>query len=352
MKADVAALRRMGEKIFEGAGLSRANAAIFMDSLLQSELRGVSSHGITRLKAYSEKVRTGQIDKDAEPEIIRETPSALLVDGRNAAGCIAGHFAMENCIRKAKETGVCFAGVHNTSHYGFGAFYALQAAEQDMIGFSVCNADAAVVPFGGAKPMLGTNPLSVAIPAGKEPFLVLDMATSIVAKGKVNLAQKLGKSIPEGWIIDKNGNNTTDPADVLEGALLPFGGPKGYAIALIIDVLCAGLAGGKPSTGITSFFSGTDPEGFRNVGFFMGAVDISAFTDIVSFKETVDRMFADIHECPPAAGFKEVLLPGEIESRLTAERLRDGIELKDEIVEELIKLSEFYGVDHPFGNRP
>ena len=348
MKVDVSSLRRMGEGIFEGAGLSRTNAEIFMESLLQSELRGVSSHGITRLKAYSEKIRLGQIDKDAEPRILREGPSSVLIDGMNAAGCIAGHFAMEECIRKARETGACFAGVHNSSHYGFGAFYALMAANHDMIGFSVCNADAAVVPFGGAKPMLGTNPLSVAIPAGREPFLVLDMATSVVAKGKVNLAQKLGKTIPEGWIIDKDGNSTANPADVLEGALLPFGGPKGYGIALIIDVLCAGLAGGKASTEIASFFNSPDPSGFRKVGFFMGAINIASFTDIEVFKGIVDRMFGNIHECPPAAGYQEVLLPGEIESRLTEKGLKEGIEIKAEIAEELKALAGFYGVEHPF----
>ena len=341
-------IREMGVEIFEKVGLSRERAEICMDSLLQAELRGVSSHGITRLKAYSEKVRQGQVDGQAEPEVLSAAPSTLVIDGHNAPGCVVGHYAMERCIQKARETGVCFAAVRNSTHYGFGAFYAMQAAQQDMIGFSVCNVDAAVVPFGGARPMLGTNPLSVAIPAGEQPWLVLDMATSVVAKGKVNLAEKLGKSIPEGWIIDKDGNNTTNPADVLEGALLPFGGPKGYAISLIIDVLCSTLSGAKTSTEITSFYSGKDPAGFQDVGYFMGAIDISKFVPMDLFKARIDGLFAKIKECPPAAGFQEVMLPGEIEARNAQKRQAEGLELSDVIVAELRQLAEHYGVPHPF----
>lgn len=338
-----------GVAVFERVGLSHGKAEIFMDSLVQSELRGVSSHGITRLKAYSDKIKNGQIDGSAEPALINETASAIVVDANNAPGCISGHFTMEKCIEKARETGACFGAVRNSTHYGFGAFYAMQAAQSDMIGFSVCNADAAVVPYGGAKPMLGTNPLSVAIPAGEQPWVVLDMATSVVAKGKVNLAQKLGKSIPTGWIIDQYGNDTTDPADVLEGALLPFGGPKGYAIALIIDILCSTLSGAKTSTEITSFFNGKDPSGFQNIGFFMGAIDISKFVPIEIFRERIDRILQRVKECPPSAGFSEVMLPGEIEFRSTLKKQVKGLEISDAIVCELRQLAEQYELPHPFG---
>ena len=348
MRYQAKELHDMGVGIFEAVGLSHDNAEIFMDSLLQSELRGVTSHGITRLKAYSDKIRTGQIDGNAQPEILFQSPSTLSIHAHNAPGCIAGSFAMKHCIAKARESGVCFAGVRGSSHYGFGAFYAMQAAKEHMIGFSVCNADAAVVPFGGARPMLGTNPLSVAIPAGKQPWLVLDMATSVVAKGKVNLAEKLGKTIPQGWIIDQDGNPTTNPSDILHGALLPFGGPKGYAIALIIDVLCATLAGAKSSTEITSFFSGTDPKGFQDVGFFMGAIDISKFMPLEQFNARIDELFQSVKSCPPAPGFQEVMIPGEIESRRTNQQLNEGIEISDPIVQELKALAEHYGIQHPF----
>jgi LDH2 family malate/lactate/ureidoglycolate dehydrogenase len=174
------------------------------------------------------------------------------------------------------------------------------------------------------------------------------MATSVVAKGKVNLAEKLGKSIPDDWIVDKNGNKTTNPADVLEGALLPFGGPKGYAIGLIIDILVSTLSGAKTSTQLGSFYSSKDPAAFQNVGYFMGAIDISKFVDMDLFKERIDAMFDVIKACPPAVGFSEVMIPGEIEYNATQKREEEGLELSDAIIKELIGVAEQYGVKHPF----
>lgn len=348
MKVNPQSLKDFGAEVLQKVGLNERKAKIFIDSLVLSEMRGVSSHGITRLKAYSDRIKAGEIAADTEPEVVSESDSVLVIDGKNGPGSTVGMTAMEKCVEKASKTGVCFAAVNNSSHYGFGGYYAMYAADHNMIGFSVCNADAAVVPFGGTKPMLGTNPLSVAIPAGKHPALVLDMATSVVAKGKVNLAEKLGKSIPNDWIVDKNGKPTTNPADVLEGALLPFGGPKGYAIALIIDIFCSTLAGGKNSRQLGSFFSSKDPAAFQNVGFFMGAIDISKFVDIDSFKERIDAMFDEFKACPPATGFSEVMIPGEIEYNAYEKRVAEGIELSETIVKELIGLAEQYSLEHPF----
>lgn len=349
MKYNPQDIKAMGVEIMKKVGLDDRKANIFMDSLLLSEARGVASHGITRLKAYSDKIAKNEVNGSAEPEVLSETDATLVIDGKNAPGAVAGISAMEKCVEKAAKTGVCFAAVNNSSHYGFGGYYAMYAADKNMIGFSVCNADASVTPFGGSKPMLGTNPLSVAIPAGnKHPGLVLDMATSVVAKGKVNLAEKLGKSIPEGWIVDKDGNPSTNPADVLMGALLPFGGPKGYAIALIIDVLCNCVAGGKNSRQLTSFFSSKDPSGFQNVGYFMGAIDVSKFVDIEVFKDRIDVMFDEIKACPPAPGFSEVMIPGEIEYIASQAKMKEGLDLSEPIVKELKGLAEQYGVKHPF----
>lgn len=192
--------------------------------------------------------------------------------------------------------------------------------------------------------MLGTNPLSVAIPGGKHPDFVVDMATSVVAKGKVNLAEKLGKPIPKGWIIDKEGRDTENPADIGEGALLPFGGVKGYAIGLIIDILVSCLGGGKRSVDITSFFSGKDPEGFRNVGFLFAAIDVSAFVEIEVFSERIAKIFEAINACPPASGFSEVMVPGAIEHRSTLDAERKGVDLPEAVVSELRMLSEEHGL--------
>lgn len=348
MKYSVHTLRDFCTQVMQKVGLNEADAKVFADSLLMSEMRGISSHGITRLKGYSDRIKSGEIIADAEPEVITEFDSVLSLDGKNGPGMTVGIAAMKKCVEKAAKTGVCFAAVNNSSHYGFGGYYALYASDRNMIGISMCNSDASVVPYGGAKPMLGTNPLSIAIPAGRNPALVLDMATSVVAKGKVNLADKLGKTIPEGWIVDKQGNNTTNPADILEGALLPFGGPKGYGIALIIDILCSTLANAKNSRQIGSFFGSKDPSAFQNIGFFMGAIDISKFIDIDLFKERIDVMFDELKACPPAPGFSEVMIPGENAYRAFQSCKNEGIELSETIVKELIGLAEQYGLESPF----
>lgn len=348
MKHKIEEVRAFAEGVMRSVGLEEHDARVFADCLLQSEIRGIASHGITRLKAYSEKIRDGHVDGTAKPAVLREQDATLLIDGKNGPGAVVGKFAIERCIEKAGSSGACFAAVNNSSHYGFGGYYAMAALKHNMIGLAVCNSDAAVAPFGGTKPMLGTNPLSIAIPGGKLPDLVLDMATSVVAKGKVNLAQKLGKSIPKGWIIDEHGNETENPADIIGGALLPFGGVKGYAIALIIDVLVCGLAGAKTSPEITSFFAGTDPRGFQNVGFFLGAIDIAAFVDIETFRARVDALFSAIKASPAAPGFEQVMIPGEIEQRNAESCARDGIELSEPVVAELRELAQVHGIPAPF----
>ncbi len=348
MRYQVQVVKEFAIEVMKKAGLSQEDAEIFVNSLILSELRGVTSHAITRLKAYSDKINDGAVDGKSKPIVITEAPSTLVVDGNNGPGIIVGIKTMDICLEKAGQTGACFAAIKNSTHYGAGGFFAMHAADRNMIGFSICNCDPCVVPFGGAKPMLGTNPLSIAIPATRHPHLVLDMATSVVAKGKVNLYEKLGKNIPLGFIVDKDGNPSEDPFDMHTGALLPFGGVKGYAIALIIDIMASALSGAKNSRQITSFFNCEDPEKFKNIGMFMGSIDISKFVDIDTFKERVDYMFDEIKACPPAPGFQEVMIPGEIEDNLRKENEKNGIELSEKIVQELVGLAEKYHISHPF----
>ena len=231
----------------------------------------------------------------------------------------------------------------NANHFGIGAFYTLMAAKRGMIGIAMSNAPASVVPIGGKKPMLGTNPLSIAIPAGEYPPLVLDMASSVVAQGKVILAVKEGKeSIPAGWAVDKDGQPTTDPQAALEGAMLPFGGPKGYAIAFIIDILCSSLSGAFSSTEINSFWN--DMKNPQGLGLFMGAWNVEHFLPGGVFTERVDELFAKMKSCPPADGCNEVFIPGEIEYRNYLAAHKNGIELDMAVVDDLKKLADEYGV--------
>ena len=281
-------------------------------------------------------------EAQAQRHRIIATDGVFSMDGNNGMGSTIGTAAMQACIRRAKEYGVRFCTVNHASHYGFGGFYAMQAAAEGMIGFNICNSPALVAPFGGATAMLGTNPLTVAVPSGKYPDLVLDMATSTVAKGKIALALKEGKSIPDNWALAPDGSPTTDPAVANKGALTPLGGAKGYALALIIDVICCCLCGGNNSRQIPRMFE--DPKEPSGVGYFMGAIDIGRFVDLETFKARTDAMYDELKAAPTAPGFREIMIPGEIEFHLTRQAEREGIDISPAIEQDFADLAARYGV--------
>jgi len=220
-------------RVFRAAGLPEPDAALAAECLILANLRGIHSHGVSRLGTYARRIREGVVASDSTIEIVNDSPTALLVDGHNAMGTSVGRQVMGTCIDRARKSGNGFAAVRRSNHFGIGAFYTTLAAEQGLIGLTTSNAPASMVPFGGARPMLGTNPLSIAIPSARHPPLVLDMASSVVAQGKIILAKKQGETeIPSGWAVDADGTDTTDPQAALAGSMLPFGGPKGYAIHL------------------------------------------------------------------------------------------------------------------------
>ena len=225
MRYDYRLLKEFGTRVMVKAGLTEEEASILIESLLYADARGIGSHGMSRLINYSKRVKCGVVSGGVDIQVEKESTSSLLVDGRNGIGAHIAMQTMKRCVEKAKESGCCVAAVHNGNHFGAGAFYTGYAAEKNMIAFVCSNSEAAVVPIGGAVPMLGTNPLSVAVPAGRHEPMNLDMATSVVARGKVVLAQKEGHEIPEGWAVDKTGAPTTNPEAVLDGgSMLPFGG--------------------------------------------------------------------------------------------------------------------------------
>lgn len=343
---DVGTIRKFGVEVFLKAGLSRKDADICIDSFIESELRGIRTHGITHLKDYCDRLELGTASTGQDMKIRDTSATTITVDAQHAIGMSSAMFIMERCIEKAKVYGSCFASVKNGCHYGFGGYFPMKAAEQGMISFCISNTPALVVPFGGTEPILGTNPLSIAIPAGKYPTLVLDMATSIIAKGKISLALKEGKTIPRGWAIDRNGVETTDPKMANTGALLPFGGAKGYALGLIISIISSALSGADKDVNIPRFWE--DKERLTNIGYFMGCINISKFVNIEIFKERVDDIFNLIKSSKPAPGFKEVMIPGEIEFNLHKRNHQNGIELSKETMEELKELSKKYGITFPF----
>ena len=340
-------LKRFGSQVMVRAGLEREEADIFMDSLLYADGRGVGSHGISRLINYSKRVKTGVITAGANAQVVTEAPAALVINGHNGIGAKIGRQAIDLCIEKAKKAGCCVATVRNANHFGVASFYSQYAAQKGMIALVFSNSEAAVAPIGGAKAMLGTNPLGIAVPAERNDPFDLDMATSVVARGKLVLAQKEGKSIPKGWAVDKNGADTTDPDAVLDGGyMLPFGGAKGYAISLFIDLMCSCL-GGADNCRTTSHFW-TDYERPQNIGYFMLVIDPQKFLPAGEFLGRVDDMLEEFKACPTAPGVERVFIPGEIEANKLRTSAEQGIELSDAVAEELRRVGEEYGVTAEF----
>lgn len=333
-------LKNMGIQIMEKAGLKKTEAEIFMENLLYADARGVHSHGLSRLGVYAKRVSCGLINAGADVTLIAESESTAALDGNNGIGAKIGRQTMELAIQKARKTGCAVVTVKHGNHFGACSFYSRYASEQGMIAIVMANSVANGAPFGGAKAMLGTNPFAMAVPAKEMRDFDFDGATSTVAHGKVVLAQKEGKSIPLGWGVDKEGKPTTDPNRV--AFMVPFGGAKGYAMSLFIDIMCSCLAGALNSRETSSFFK--DFEHPQDVGYVMIVIDPDKFLPKEEFLEKVDSELKEFSECPPAAGHSKVFLPGEIEGIKEDESKEKGIELSDATVKELKNLCDKYEV--------
>ena len=336
---DAEKLKAFCRGVMSSAGLPEEDCRIFADSLVAADMRGIPSHGVTRLKAYHRRLVDGVTDAAAKPSIAAQMPSLLLVDGNNAMGVTSASFAMRACIERAKETGACFAAVRGGNHFGYAAYYSELAARAGMIGVSMCNASHAVAPYGGRTAELGTNPLAVSVPGRNSILVDLDMATSLVARGKVTLAAKKGQPIPADWGIDEAGRATTDPNAV--HCVLPFGGYKGYGVGLIVEILSACFSGAASSQSMGSFYDFSRPQ---NVGFFLGALNVGGVTDFGGFAERVDALLRSLKAAPKAEGCDEILIAGEPEARRECAARKQGVDIPPAVLRELEELGERCGV--------
>jgi len=337
-------LKSFVQYVMVDAGLNEEDSAFFADSLLYAQMRGIASHGLTRLSTYYRRAKEGLVDVSVEPAVVAEQPSFLLVDGCNGMGVSTASKVMKMCIEKAKTTGACFAAVRGGNHFGCASYFAEMAAKEGMIGFACANGPVAMAPTGGKEAMLGTNPMAVAIPAAdREPF-VLDMATSVVARGKVALAAKEGRTIPEGWGIDASGKNTTDPNAVK--CVLPFGGPKGYGIALAIEVLCSCLSGALNGQTMGSFYDFSGKH--QDSGFFLGVLNVGGIVPTAAFTSATSSLFDSIKESPKADGYDEIFIPGEIEQRNYARAEENGVNISQAVLAELRELANTCGYKNDF----
>jgi LDH2 family malate/lactate/ureidoglycolate dehydrogenase len=323
-------------------GVPEDEATIIARHLVEAELYGVSSHGVSRTSVYLKRLNTGVVNAKWSYQIEEEHPAVVHWNACNSMGMVTGVKAMEYCIEKARQSGCCFIAVNHSNHFGMAGYYAKMAAEQGMIGVCGTNAPPNIAPWGSYKPYTGTNPLAISAPRHGEPVL-LDMAPSVVAMGKVILAAKLGKSIPEGWAITADGHPTTDPNEGMKGTVLPIGGPKGYGLSLFMDILCGLLSGAQFGPYLGNMWN--DFVHPQNVGHIFFAVDIEKFTDLNTFKDRLEIMASDIKAMPKNPGVEEIFLPGELELSRKKEAEEKGILISDVVYQELVDLGNLYGVE-------
>ncbi|MEW6046817.1 MAG: Ldh family oxidoreductase [Bacillota bacterium] len=348
---EYAQLERFATALFVRSGLAPEGASLVSRCLVMADLRGVDSHGVTRIPIYVKRLEKGLVNPHPQVRAERVSASVCLVDGDNGMGALVGTRAMEQALSMAGEAGVGVAAVRRSNHYGMAAFYALQALDRGCIGMTMTNAPPTLAPWGGRQALLGTNPLAVAVPAGQHPPIVLDMATSVVARGKIILAAQRGEPIPEGWALDPDGAPTTDARRALAGVVLPFGGPKGSGLAILVDILAGVLTGAAFGRRIGDLYRNFEQA--QDVGHFFLALNIATFMPVAEFLRRMDEMIADLKRCAPASGHTEVLLPGEPEARCEAERRRTGIPLSSDVAAALYDVGERLDVPFPeFSGRP
>ena len=322
-------------------GASEEEASATAEVLAEGDLRGFASHGLLRLPYILRALKRGTIIAGAEVKVIRESPATALIDGGHGLGHHLATRAMRLAIEKAKRCGIAAVGVHNSNHFGIAGYHAELAMREGLIGIVTTTTDALVHPWGGVEPMLGTNALAIGIPG--DPPILLDMAMSVAARGKLVEAMKEGKPIPEGWAIDREGRPTTDPKEGLEGALSPFGGVKGYGLALVLELLAGPLVGAAAGKEVVGTLEPV--EGFCTKGDFMVAIDPSAFGSSDEFKARVKRFVGELKVTRKAPGIGEILVPGEPEFRTREQRLREGVPIADEVWGDVQRFARELGVD-------
>jgi len=332
-------LKKVGVSIFEAVGTPHDEAELIVELLVKSNLCGHDSHGVMAIPWYINQILDGVCKPVSEINIIRESSTTALVDGNWSLGHVVATKTMSLAIEKAKKHDIGAVATFNCGHIGRMADYVLMAPVHDMIGLCTVNHEAGVVPYGGADRMFNQGPIGIAVPAGEEPPFMLDISTSVSAGGKVMYALAKGEQMPEGYIVDKDGNPTTDPMDYVNGgAVLPFGGPvayKGYGLAMAMDILAGILSGRGPA-----YSKQNEAQGV-----FQMAINIEAFQPVEKFKTEMDRLIRAVKNSRKAPGFKEILIPGELESRKEKDRMKTGIEVPEKTWNEILQIAQKISVD-------
>jgi LDH2 family malate/lactate/ureidoglycolate dehydrogenase len=333
-------VRSMTEMMFQAAGAPETTAATLADAIVLAHLRGYDTHGVRMIPNYVRSIRGGRLDPTAEPAVIGGHAATALVDGKHGFGQLAGRFATDLAVARAKEYGAAAVGVIRCNHTGRLGEYPERAARQGVLALATCgsvgrNRGARQAPYGGRESVMSTNPIAIGVPAGAHAPIVVDFATTVVSGGKVELARAMGTELPPGAILDKQGRPSVNPNDVSEGGtMLPVGGHKGFGLALVAACLAQGLTGELDLAG--------QPSG---LGMFVWAVDASAFAPAADYGRRIDWMIDQVTAVPPAEGFTEVLVPGERAQREQQRRAAEGIPVAPATWEAVRRTATELGVD-------
>lgn len=326
-------LQRFGKDAFRSGGLPDADAATIAADLVKANLRGLDSHGVSRIPMYLERIDRGVVNPRPHMQLTKVAGAVAHLDGDNGMGFLASHKAMEAAMDLAAEAGIGMVGVHRSTHFGMGALYALQALERGFVSMIFTNSSPAISMWGGRTAFLGASPIAAGIPGGKAAPFVMDMSMTVIARGKIRLAAKRGEPIAPGLALDVNGNPTTDASKAFEGVCLPFGGIKGSVLATMMDLMAGALTGANYGGDVKSlYFDHSEPQ---NVGHLFFAIRPDLFMSMTDFEARMEEFNRRIKALPRASGCEEVLMPGEPEARAEVQRLSEGVPVTDNVLADL-----------------
>jgi LDH2 family malate/lactate/ureidoglycolate dehydrogenase len=341
VRVDHAALASLVADIYASAGVPAEDAAFVADTLVQADLWGHQSHGVLRTGWYLARLQSGVMKARTAPTFAVDAGAVAVVDGNDGVGQAVTRFATGDVIRRAKQHGVAAVAVRNSNHFGTCMYYTRMAAQSGCVMMLTTNGGPAIAPWGGRRKIIGTNPWSVSCPAGAHPPFMMDMANTGVARGKIYLARQRREKIPPGWALTADGEPTTDPQAAIDGIILPMAGHKGYAIALVVDMLSGVLSGSSFLSAVNGPYKADLKSG---AGHFLTAFNIEAFQPLATFNARMEAFIAEIKSVPLAKGTDEIFYPGEMEARADLRQRAEGIELPEDTIADLGRIAAGAGL--------
>jgi LDH2 family malate/lactate/ureidoglycolate dehydrogenase len=333
-------LTNFAKEVYQSVGLNEEDALLAADTLVQAELWGHSSHGMLRLAWYYARLKSGAMKPVTNTSLLVDSQAIAVMDGGDGVGQVIAKRAMMESVKRAKQHSVGIVSVRNSNHFGTCMYFTRMGARQGCISILMSNAGPNMAPWGGRQKKIGTNPWSIAVPAGKHDAVVMDMANSGVARGKIYLAQKRRQTIPADWAIDKEGRPTTDPQAAIEGFILPMAGHKGYVMGVMVDILSGVLSG---SAFLDQVHGPYDPVNKSGAGHFIVSLNVAAFQPLAEFETRIDEYIRSLKDVPLAEGHKQIYFPGEMENQADIRNRQTGIHLPEDTKQSLMQVAKESG---------